>query len=78
MHSSGLSPSNAAPRIYGSGCGLPFPSLPSSTLETTERLEQLRFLENGFNLYVEPTDYDTVGVDTEEDLKLVETMLLAR
>ena len=57
---------------------MPFPSLPSSTLETTERLEQLRFLENGFNLYVEPTDYDTVGVDTEEDLKLVETMLLAR
>jgi len=57
---------------------LPFPSLPSSTLETTERLEQLRFLENGFNLYVEPTDYDTVGVDTEDDLKIVETLLLQR
>jgi 3-deoxy-manno-octulosonate cytidylyltransferase (CMP-KDO synthetase) len=55
-----------------------FPSLPSSTLETTERLEQLRFLENGFNLYVEPTDYDTVGVDTEDDLKIVEAMLQAR
>lgn len=52
-----------------------FPALPSSTLEHTERLEQLRFLENGVNLYVEPTPFDTIGVDTEEDLRLVETML---
>ncbi|MEO6817342.1 MAG: 3-deoxy-manno-octulosonate cytidylyltransferase [Edaphobacter sp.] len=52
-----------------------FPSLPSSTLEQTERLEQLRFLENGINLYVEPTDYDTIGVDTEDDLSRVEAIL---
>ncbi|HTF63937.1 MAG TPA: 3-deoxy-manno-octulosonate cytidylyltransferase [Edaphobacter sp.] len=52
-----------------------FPSLPSSTLEHTERLEQLRFLENGVSLYVEPTPFDTIGVDTEEDLRLVESML---
>jgi 3-deoxy-manno-octulosonate cytidylyltransferase (CMP-KDO synthetase) len=52
-----------------------FPALPSSTLEHTERLEQLRFLENGVNLYVEPTPFDTIGVDTEEDLRLVETVL---
>lgn len=55
-----------------------FPSLSPSMLERTEKLEQLRFLENGFSLYVEPTAYDTVGVDTEEDLKRVEQILLNR
>ena len=55
-----------------------FPTLPTSQLERTERLEQLRFLENGLHLYVEPTDYDTIGVDTEADLRLVEQLLLAR
>lgn len=52
-----------------------FPSLPTSTLEQSERLEQLRFLENGINLYVEPTEYDTVGVDTEDDLLRVDAIL---
>jgi 3-deoxy-manno-octulosonate cytidylyltransferase (CMP-KDO synthetase) len=52
-----------------------FPVLPSSTLEHTEQLEQLRFLENGVSLYVEPTPFDTIGVDTEEDLRLVESLL---
>ena len=53
-----------------------FHDLPVSTLEHTERLEQLRYLENGISLYVEPTDFDTIGVDTEEDLKNVEAILL--
>jgi 3-deoxy-manno-octulosonate cytidylyltransferase (CMP-KDO synthetase) len=52
-----------------------FPTLPPSTLEQTERLEQLRFLENGIDIYVEPTDFDTIGVDTEEDLHRVEALL---
>jgi 3-deoxy-manno-octulosonate cytidylyltransferase (CMP-KDO synthetase) len=52
-----------------------FPTLPHSTLEHTERLEQLRFLENGITVYVEPTEFDTIGVDTEEDLRQVESML---
>jgi 3-deoxy-manno-octulosonate cytidylyltransferase (CMP-KDO synthetase) len=52
-----------------------FPTLPSSALEQTERLEQLRFLENGIDIYVEPTDFDTIGVDTEEDLHRVEALL---
>jgi 3-deoxy-manno-octulosonate cytidylyltransferase (CMP-KDO synthetase) len=52
-----------------------FPTLPPSVLEQAERLEQLRFLENNINLYVEPTDFDTIGVDTEEDLKQVEALL---
>ena len=55
-----------------------FPHLPVSPLEHTERLEQLRLLENGLNLYVEPTLYDTIGVDTEEDLIRVESILLDR
>jgi len=55
-----------------------FPTLPVSLLERAERLEQLRFLENGLSLYVEPTEVDTVGVDTEADLRLVEALLLAR
>jgi 3-deoxy-manno-octulosonate cytidylyltransferase (CMP-KDO synthetase) len=52
-----------------------FPTLPPSILEQTERLEQLRFLENGIDIYVEPTDFDTIGVDTEEDLHRVEALL---
>jgi len=53
-----------------------FPTLPPSTLEAAERLEQLRFLENGIDIYVEPTPYDTIGVDTEEDRLAVEAILL--
>ncbi|WP_433985132.1 3-deoxy-manno-octulosonate cytidylyltransferase [Tunturiibacter empetritectus] len=53
-----------------------FPTLPPSLLEQTERLEQLRFLENNIPIYVEPTDFDTIGVDTEEDLHRVESLLL--
>jgi 3-deoxy-manno-octulosonate cytidylyltransferase (CMP-KDO synthetase) len=52
-----------------------FPAFPSSILEETERLEQLRFLENGISLYVEPTEFDTIGVDTEDDLERVEQIL---
>jgi 3-deoxy-manno-octulosonate cytidylyltransferase (CMP-KDO synthetase) len=55
---------------------LRFPTLPPSALEQTERLEQLRFLENGIDIHVEPTDFDTIGVDTEEDLQRVESLLL--
>jgi 3-deoxy-manno-octulosonate cytidylyltransferase (CMP-KDO synthetase) len=54
-----------------------FPTLPPSTLEQTERLEQLRFLENNIPIHVEPTDFDTIGVDTEEDLQRVEALLLS-
>ena len=46
-----------------------FHSLPPSELEQTEKLEQLRLLENGIDILVEETRYDTIGVDTEEDLE---------
>lgn len=52
-----------------------FCSLPESELERSERLEQLRFLDNGIQIYVAETPFDTVGVDTEEDVKRVERML---
>lgn len=52
-----------------------FVALPESSLERSERLEQLRFLENGIPIYVAETPYDTVGVDTEEDLRRVEEIL---
>lgn len=55
-----------------------FCSLPESALERAERLEQLRFLENGIGIRVAETPFDTVGVDTEEDLKRVEALLAAR
>jgi len=44
-----------------------FRELPVSPLEQTERLEQLRFLENGIPIHVAETAADTIGVDTEAD-----------
>ncbi len=55
-----------------------FGLLRQSPLESTESLEQLRLLENGFTLYVEPVDFDTVGVDVEADIPRVEALLRQR
>lgn len=55
-----------------------FCALPESSLEISERLEQLRFLENGIPIQVGETPHDTVGVDTEEDLRRVEMILKQR
>jgi 3-deoxy-manno-octulosonate cytidylyltransferase (CMP-KDO synthetase) len=46
-----------------------FVTLPESSLEKSERLEQLRFLENGIPIFCGETPYDSIGVDTEEDLQ---------
>jgi 3-deoxy-manno-octulosonate cytidylyltransferase (CMP-KDO synthetase) len=51
---------------------------PEAPLERSERLEQLRFLDNGVAIHVTETPFDTVGVDTEEDLKRVERILSSR
>ena len=55
-----------------------FCSWPESGLERAERLEQLRFLENGVDIHVAETAFGTIGVDTEEDLRRVEQILLDR
>jgi 3-deoxy-manno-octulosonate cytidylyltransferase (CMP-KDO synthetase) len=52
-----------------------FVALPESSLEKSERLEQLRFLQNGIPVFVGETPYDSIGVDTEEDLqRVIETL----
>jgi 3-deoxy-manno-octulosonate cytidylyltransferase (CMP-KDO synthetase) len=52
-----------------------FAELPPSPLESVERLEQLRWLEEGISIHVVPTLFDTIGVDTEEDLLAAERVL---
>lgn len=55
-----------------------FATWPEAALEKTERLEQLRFLANELPIHVAETPFDSIGVDTEEDLQRVETLLLQR
>ena len=44
-------------------------SLPQSSLEIAESLEQLRWIENGYRIKVALTTQPTVGIDTPEDLE---------
>ena len=46
-----------------------FTQLPPSQLEETEKLEQLRYLENGFKIRLALTHIPTIGIDTPEDLE---------
>ena len=50
---------------------LQFSKMPESALERAEKLEQLRALENGFKIKVPTTEFDSIGIDTEEDLEKV-------
>ena len=50
---------------------LEYSKMPPTELEQAESLEQLRALENGYKIRVIKSDCKFVGVDTEEDLKMV-------
>ncbi|MFI3259436.1 MAG: 3-deoxy-manno-octulosonate cytidylyltransferase [Rikenellaceae bacterium] len=52
-------------------------SLPCSSLELAESLEQLRWIENGYKIGVGITDQQTIGIDTPEDLAEAESLLAA-
>jgi len=54
---------------------LNYSALPTGPLEKSERLEQLRALENGYRIRVVETEYDSLGVDTPEDLHRVSLIL---
>lgn len=55
--------------VYRREALLKFVSMPPATLERIEKLEQLRFLENGMRIRVVETTLDSIGVDTPEDLE---------
>lgn len=50
-------------------------SLPQSSLELAESLEQLRWLENGYIIKVGVSDVETIGIDTPQDLACAEEFL---
>jgi 3-deoxy-manno-octulosonate cytidylyltransferase (CMP-KDO synthetase) len=56
---------------------LGYSSLPVGPLERAERLEQLRAIENGFRIRVVETEYESLGVDTPEDLERVARLVEA-
>jgi 3-deoxy-manno-octulosonate cytidylyltransferase (CMP-KDO synthetase) len=64
--------------VYRRDFLMEFASLPPSSLEQVEKLEQLRALENGHAIRVVKTDLTSLGVDTPEDLQRVEEWLRAR
>jgi len=57
---------------------LEFPTLPPGELEHLEQLEQLRWLENGFQIRVIETEYDAVSVDVPADVERVEKLMRER
>ena len=52
-------------------------SLEETPLERAEALEQLRALEHGIRIRAVETEYDSIGVDTPEDLEHVRRLLAA-
>jgi len=52
-----------------------YSSMPKSPLEKIEKLEQLRILENGIPIKVVETKLDSIGVDSQADIKIIEKQL---
>lgn len=63
--------------VYRRSLLLSYPTLRPGVLERFEKLEQLRALENGIPIRVAETEYDSIGVDTPEDLAAVERLFTA-
>lgn len=52
-----------------------YSKMQKTSLEISESLEQLRVIENGMKIKVKETEYQTIGVDTPEQIALVENQL---
>jgi 3-deoxy-manno-octulosonate cytidylyltransferase (CMP-KDO synthetase) len=63
--------------VYRRDLLLRYPDLPIGPLERAECLEQLRALENGYRIKVIPTEYESFGVDTPEDLARLQRLFNA-
>jgi 3-deoxy-manno-octulosonate cytidylyltransferase (CMP-KDO synthetase) len=75
---------SAAPMCYWQHVGLyvyrrdfllRYAKMAQTPLEKLEKLEQLRALENGLKIAVVDTEYDSIGVDTPEDLEKVRRLV---
>ncbi|MBI5747693.1 MAG: 3-deoxy-manno-octulosonate cytidylyltransferase [Nitrospinae bacterium] len=64
--------------VYKKDFLLKFAQMRPTLLEEAEKLEQLRALENGYKIKVVETDYNSIGVDTPEDLERVKEILKKR
>lgn len=54
---------------------LSFTRWPVSLLEQTEKLEQLRYLENGIKIRLAETEYNNIAIDTPEDLERAKKLI---
>jgi 3-deoxy-manno-octulosonate cytidylyltransferase (CMP-KDO synthetase) len=52
-----------------------YAKLKQTPLEEQEKLEQLRAIENGYKIKMITTNYNSLGVDTVDDLKQVSTII---
>ncbi len=64
--------------VYRRDFLLEYSRLPVGPLEKAEKLEQLRALENGFSIRVVESEYESLGVDTPEDLERVSKLFELR